>query len=246
MFKYLPSLILQMKKRIIRLPEPPTPSLRTTDVQGILFMMVLLLLIAFFGTLQYEKLTGKLVYRDSGYGYLGGSGLFGGFSFSDIYAQQGYLIDAALFLLIFLGAGKGIFKKHFAEGGTAVYTGIGIFLAFALLLWEERSGIYLLEQFGSFVVILFLLVLFAWVFQWMKSAGMSSIPLICIGYLALYWGLFEGRHTMYGQNIYSWIVGILPEDIIAMLAHIALLGLVVYFIWWFFYGRKKPSPPPSK
>ena len=230
-----------MKKRIIRLPEPPTPSPRTTDVRGILFMMVLLLLIAFFGTLQYEKLTGKLVYRDSGYGYLGGSGLFGGFSFSDIYAQQGYLIDAALFLLIFLGAGKGIFKKHFAEGGTAVYTGIGIFLAFALLLWEERSGIYLLEQFGSFVVILFLLVLFAWVFQWMKSAGMSLFPLICLIYLIFYWGFSEWSSTMFGWRIYDWVADFLNKDIMGILAILAFLGLVVYVCMWVFGKTKSAS-----
>ncbi|MEK6839865.1 MAG: hypothetical protein AABX72_02915, partial [Nanoarchaeota archaeon] len=179
-----------MKKRNVRLSEPPTPSSRITDTQGILVVVLLLLIIAFFGSLQYEQLTGKLVYRDSWYGGYSGTGGWFGFSFSDIYAQHGYIIDAALFLLIFLGVGKGLFTKHFAEGGTAVYVGIGIFLAFALLLWEERSGIYLLESFGPLVVVLFVLVLLAWAFRWMKQAGMNAIPLICIGYLVFYWGIY--------------------------------------------------------
>ena len=231
-----------MKKRMGSLPEPPAPSPRITDVQGILMMVILLLVIAFFGSLQYEKLTGNLVYRDTWYGYGGGGmGWFGGFSFSDIYARHGYIIDAGLFLLIFLGVGKGIFKKHFAEGGTAVYTGIGIFLAFALLLWEERSGIYLLEQFGSLVVVLFVLVLFVWVFQWMKSAGMSVIPLLCIGYLVFYWGIYEGRRTMFGEKIYAWIVSLsfLSEDTMNFLALAATLVLISYLGWWIFFGRKQ-------
>lgn len=236
-----------MKKRNVRLSEPPAPSSRITNTQGILMMVILLLVIAFFGSLQYEQLTGKLVYRDSWYGgYSGYGGGWFGFSFSDIYAQHGYIIDAALFLLIFLGVGKGLFTKHFAEGGTAVYVGIGIFLAFALLLWEERSGVYLLEAFGPLVVVLFALVLLAWAFRWTKNAGMNAIPILCIGYLVFYWGLYGGTRSMYAQKIADFLASIsLSEDLISFLGHVALLVLVGYIVWWLWKGRHSNNQASS-
>ena len=36
------------------------------------------------------------------------------------------------------------------KGGQAVYVGLGIFLALALLLWERNSGFSIIGEFGIY------------------------------------------------------------------------------------------------
>ncbi len=168
----------------------------------ILFLAITLLII--LSITRIPQPTGAAYYYDYGYG---GGGFIGLGSFSDIYYSYGYIIDTVIFLIIFLGIGRGLFKKHFGEGGTSVYTGIGLFLAFALLLWEERTGIHLLEEFGGFVLVFFVIILTVGVYKWLKMAGAStpwSIALMIIGFLFI---LFFMKVS--GTVVYRYIMDFL-------------------------------------
>ena len=170
------------------------------------YLLIVLLVIGLASIFSSGTITGEAFYRDSGYGYGGyGGGFFGfggyGFNFQDLYSQYGSFIDAILFLLIFLGVGKGIFKKHFGDGGTAAYTGIGLFLAFSLLLWEQRTGFYLLEQFGPLVLTLFIVIIFLWAFKLLNSTGLHLVPTICLVYLVFYFFLIFWFDTLFSQKI---------------------------------------------
>ena len=187
-----------MTKRREHLPEPPSPSLPSPSRFAFAFAVVALFLLVLLADADRDALTGAVVYRDS---YYGGSG-FGlwGFSFSDIYYTYGYVVDAVIFLLIFLGVGKAVFKKHFGEGGTAVYVGLGLLLAFALLLWEERSGIYLLESFGRFAMVFLFLLLAVGIFSWMKGAGATTpwaLALMVVGFIIILFFMKVSGMTTY-------------------------------------------------
>ncbi len=245
MFIYVFPIVFGMEKRAKRekysLPEPPSPSIGVKRETVWLIVIIALMIVALIGSVDYDKVSGNLVYRDNWYGYSGGG--FGGFGFSfrDIYARHGYIIDAALFLIIFLGVGKGVFKKHFGEGGTPVYVGIGIFLAFALLLWEERSELYLLEQFGPLVVVMFVLVLGVWAYHWMQQAGLGIWPTLAIGYLIFYFFLTSlGNASV--RNIISKI-GV-SNDWLSLLAVAAVLILIISIIHKI-WGKKEEKKASS-
>ncbi len=186
------------------LPEPPEPGHHHFQNKDWMIVIATLLVLALAAKAGYDEISGKLIYQDYGYGggFLGG---FNWFNFSSLYASYGYIIDAALFLLIFLGVVKGVFKKHFGEGGTAAYIGIGIFLAFALLLWEEKTGFFLLQEFGPFVMLLFSLVLCVGAYKWLHGAGLWWLPTLCLGYLIFYYVFYQPGSTLISDKLFETI-----------------------------------------
>ncbi len=206
------------------------------------YLVLGLVIIAAVLIAQHGDVSGALIYQDYQYGYSGGYsgyGGFGGFQFGEIYSRYGYLIDAALFLLIFLGVGKGIFQEHFKSGGTAVYTGIGLFLAFALLLWEERTGVFLLERFGGFVVLLFVLVLVVWGYHWLEHAGLGVVGSLAVIYLVLYFTFTSLEPTLGNTVIFSRLSAIsMWLYIAALIAGVVLIGAFI-----FRFSRKRPWHP---
>jgi len=211
-------------------------------------LLLVLLLIGLAGYVSSGTITGEAFYRDSGYGYgYGGFSPFGGFgfNFTELYAQYSSFIDAIIFLIVFLGIGKGIFKKHFKEGGTAAYTGIGLFLAFALLLWEERTGFYLLEQFGPLVALLFIIVVFMLAFKWIQHSGLGIIPAFCLAYLVFYFFATSWKETILGRKIYDtfWNSPLWQywADTLLLIAIIGLIGSVI--VWWANRNNPKHKHP---
>ena len=138
------------------------------------------------------------------------------------------ILDAVLFLLLFLGVGKGVLKKHFGEGGTAVYTGLGLFFAFALLLWEERTGFYLLVELGPIAVLFAILIVIVWAYKMLKGHefGFWWIPLLCWGYLAFY-------YTFFTPTVYF------NESLARTVSYVALIIAVISLIY--LAGKKKNS-----
>ena len=202
------------------------------------------------------SLTGKAGYYDAGPGYYGrgyGPGFFGfsggflgGLSFSEIYFQYGYIVDAFLFLLIFLGLGRGVFGKHFSEGAKPLYTGVGIFLALALLLWEERTGYYLLVEFGSFVLILFLMVLIVYAFKWMKSSGAAGFTAFAFAYIIFFLFIYSGCTGLTSGVAavpLEWLCDFLYQfnldQILEILLWVAILGIP--FSWFIGLRHKRKS-----
>ena len=149
------------------------------------FITLLLALLLIFFVIG-PRITGRVYYYDYGTrGYGGGFG-FSWMRFSDIYYQYGYIIDATIFLLIFLSLAKIVFTKHFGEPVKPLYVGVGLFLAFALLLWEERTGIYLLELAGPLAALLIPLVVVVALFILLKRTGFGFFSAFFISLISIY------------------------------------------------------------
>ncbi len=171
------------------------------------------------------SMTGGVWYRDYGRGY-GGFDFFGlsFFSFSDIYAGYGYIIDAVIFLMIFLGLAQSVFKERFKES-RGLYVGMGLFLSFALLMWEERNGISILSMFGPAVFAIFVLLLVFIVYKWIRhETGMNPLIIISLLYVLLYFFVLRTQafYTL-GNRLFGFVNLRLEEDYLQGLFYIAII-----------------------
>mgnify|MGYP001612309612 FL=1 len=163
-----------------------------------LWLITLLLVVLLLFLVVGPRITGRVYYYD--YGSRGYGGGFQWMQFSDIYYQYGYIIDATIFLLIFLSLAKIVFTKHFGEPVKPLYIGVGLFLAFALLLWEERTGIYLLELAGPLAAVLIPLVVVVALFIILKRTSFGFFPALFISLIVIYallWALNLASLTSY-------------------------------------------------
>ena len=188
-------------------------------------IVVVILAILLFLLLK-TSMTGKAWYRDYGssFGGFGGFDFFGlsFFSFTDLYASYGYIIDAVIFLMIFLGLAQSVFKERFKES-RGLYVGMGLFLAFALLMWEERMGISILSLFGPAVFAIFVLLLILVVYKWVRhETGMNPLIVASILYVLLYFFVLktEAFYTM-GNRLFGLVNLRLEEDYLDGLFYIA-------------------------
>jgi len=203
-----------------------------------------LIFVALAGMIKYNEITGQAYYRDyGGYGY--GLGLFdfGFINLSDLYYQYGSLIDAVIFLLIFLGLGQSVLGEKFkGAGGKALYIGLGLFLTFALILFEEQTGFNLLYSFGPIVLFLFVAVIFVFGYKLLKEhAGVGFIPAMAIMYLVLWLLLIK---TNAGRRLTDWFFGtfgfVFNVDKFDLLAFTAIALLLFYpIVRWITKKRRK-------
>lgn len=100
------------------------------------------------------------------YSYSDRSFSIGNFNIIDFYNEHPYEIDFFIFLIIFLGLSKAVFKSKFKEQGNVISIGVGIALALAIVLWEYNSGRFLLSYGSIGITLLVLLVVFVigWAF----------------------------------------------------------------------------------
>ena len=181
----------------------------------------------------FNSYIGFLIYPREG--FIGGSsaGLFP--SFDDLvgfYYDYAQWIDFVLFLLIFLGLGKEVFKKQFKEGGKALYVGLGIFLALALVLWEVRTGTVLLELFGPIVLLfLALLVIFVMYKQirgHISAGAIAAFAIIYgIAYVLAFWilpatGIWDLRPWYYS----SWLYFYVPIDLMPVASLLFVISVI--------------------
>ncbi len=207
-----------------------------------LHVVSLFLLIMVAGFLSQGNLTGGAFYRDYGDGYgaggfnffgYGGYGGFGYFNFSEMYYQYASLIDAVIFLVIFLSLGKSIFGEHFKES-KGVYIGIGLFLTMSLLLWEERTGFSLVERFGPFVFFIFLIVLIFYVFKWIKEAGAGALFAAAVAYLIFF---FFVSSWIQDYDLMGWLPDVTQGmmwwllTVSWILAWFVAIGSLIYWVW---------------
>jgi len=133
-------------------------------------ILIVLIVIAIAGFLSSGSMTGSIYYPDYGYRGYGYFDYVGFSSFLEFYEQYSFIIDAFLFLMIFLGLGQAAFGEHFKNrGGRAVYIGIGLFLSFGLLLWEEQTGFRILYHIGPLGLILGGLVILFWFYSYLTK-----------------------------------------------------------------------------
>ena len=196
---------------------------------------VIVLAILLFLLLR-TSMTGGVRYRDYGRGY-GGFDFFGlsFFSFSDIYANYGFVIDAVIFLMIFLGLTQSVFKERFKES-RGLYIGMGLFLSFALLLWEENTGTSLLFEFGPFVFFGFIVLLIFVCYRWLHAEfGLGLWTSLALLYLVLFFFFLK---TAFFPNAIGWLQsrgwpGVVDIDsyysLFTMLVGVAIL--IIIFGW---------------
>ena len=154
-----------------------------------------------------DDYTGKAFYRDYGYGGYGGyfPGFFdlSFFSFSSFYEEYWFIVDAIIFLLIFLELSKSVFKNHFKDA-KGLYIGIGLFLTFSLILFEERSGFNLLFQFGPIVFVLFVIIMAFVAYKYLKEKDVTLSTTLAVIYLAVYFLILK---TNWGLNALTYMLG---------------------------------------
>lgn len=133
-----------------------------------------------------------------------------GQSVIDLYREYASWFDFFIFLIIFLGLGRAIFGEHFkGAGGRGVYIGIGIFLALALLIWEEQADFSLIEFMGPWVLVLFFMVIIFLTFMFIVKAGGGVLLAASITYLiffVVYTGMINYLDVYY-FNVSDWIYG---------------------------------------
>lgn len=202
----------------------------------ILLASLILLGIAFFYI--FNSYIGFVIYPREGFisGSSAGSLLPGFDDLVSFYYDYAQWIDFLLFLLIFLGLGKEVFKKQFKEGGKALYIGLGIFLALALVLWEVRTGTVLLELFGPIVLLfLALLVIFVMYKQIRGHVSSNIIYVISVLYIVAYllfvWllpltGMGDIRQWYYSSSLFYYI----PVDLMAAASGLFAIAVILMIV----------------
>tara|TARA_Y100000310_G_scaffold202483_1_gene202667 strand:- start:3361 stop:4044 length:684 start_codon:yes stop_codon:yes gene_type:complete len=212
---------------------------------------VILIAVALAGYVSQGEITGQIVYRDAdygGFGGYGGGGFMNGFSFLEFYQNYAPFVDAVIFLLIFLSIGKTILGTHFKKGGQALYAGVGLFLALALLLWEEQNQFYLLEEFGIFALLILIVLVLVIVGKALhvNTSRQVAIPII-IFFTFLAYKIFADTivgifgQTPFIQTINEWFSTIM---------WISIIWIILTFLfrrtrpgqatWHFMSGRPEP------
>jgi hypothetical protein len=175
----------------------------------IIFISLIIMVLLFFLS---ETILGYVIYPNSTPSVSGGSDIL------DIYYQYANWIDFILFLMIFLGIGQVTIGKRFEGSGKIIFVAVGIVLALALLIWENRTGFYLLEEFGGIIfwVLIILLIIFV-IKKFSGTVGGLSvgIPIVLlVAYFLLYgkilWMeyIFEGFANNYPLNTIFYSPGI--------------------------------------
>ena len=102
------------------------------------------------------------------------------------YEASWPLVDALVFVLIFVGLARAAFEKRFAgQGGKALIVGIGLSLAIGMV-WAEVEYGFSIKSFGPMAAGLVLLLLLSMLFQVGRAMGISRLGSVALtGFLGL-------------------------------------------------------------
>ncbi len=193
---------------------------------------IIILAILMFLLLK-SSITGRASYRD--YGGYGGS-WFGSFSdvfdflnFSDLYSQYGYIIDAIIFMLIFMAIAQNAFKEKFKESKPLVI-GLGLFLTLALLMYEEQNQVSLLLGFGPLGLIVILILLVYGFGELFQRVGLGKFSAWSLGYIFVYY--FFVKNTPFITPLITLLSSSWPqiESILSALVMVALIILLAEIV----------------
>ena len=136
------------------------------------------------------------------------------------YDHYSGLIDLFIYILIFVGLAQAILARHYGgTGGHAVAIGVGLCLAFAMLLAEEAFN-FNLKSFGPFAAMLIVLLLGITMFGLLHGAGMSKTASASTAYVAIF---FTTRAV--APEFFNWLNEAMP--LLSVAALIALIAAVV-------------------
>tara|TARA_Y100000310_G_scaffold345485_1_gene465536 strand:- start:4663 stop:6282 length:1620 start_codon:yes stop_codon:yes gene_type:complete len=157
-----------------------------------------------------------------------------GYGFSDIvsmyYAYPGWF-DFFIFLIMFVSIGKAVFGGKF-EGKPAqgLAVSMGVALSLGLVLWEYRTGIFILEHSAIVVFFLASIGMIFGIYKWLKKMGVKSDWLAIAGGVVatmILWNLLAGymglsMFGMFGEMIASVVF-------YSMMIPLWIFGFVVFF-----------------
>ena len=139
-------------------------------------------LIAMFSLLLVTSVFAAYRYYDPYYGGFGNLGMYFD-SFLNFIQFNEYLVDAVLFLIIFLLISKKVFYKSFSED-KALYVVIGIALTIGIMVYEKKANYSLIVNSG-WLSLLVLLVFAAYMATTTELTGIRITVLSAMGLVAL-------------------------------------------------------------
>lgn len=149
----------------------------------------------------------------------------GGFDFSfqldaffEWYDANPYFFDFFIFLALFGLVMKMIFKE---KAKLSVSMGLGVVLAFSLVLWERQSD-FTLMTFGPIALFLLALCMFFLVIHYLgKVKSKFLIMIIAIGILIFFFYAYSNLHYFLPERFWTYVT-------IAVL----ILLLILFIILW--------------
>jgi len=214
--------------------------------RGLIVILLLLLLVVNVNAVYYVReqgVGGLLNLFDFG-SRIGGLG--SGNQIVSWYENNSGWFDFFIFLVVFLGLGRAVFGEHFkGAGGKGVYIGIGVFLAFSLLIWEQKSGFSLIGNFGIWALLIFIIIVLFFVYKLIHQISGSSLFSISLAYILLYI-FFLMLDRWFGMTGDYWIYDIIDNiyfstglDIFSFGGLLFVLAIVGVIFGWFIRKKSK-------
>ncbi|MDD5331269.1 MAG: hypothetical protein PHE43_00390 [Candidatus Nanoarchaeia archaeon] len=192
-----------------------------------------------------ETILGYVIYPNTSPSIAGSSDIL------DIYYSNANWIDFLIFLMLFVGLGYiTLGKTPLFEGrGKIVVIALGLVLSFALLIWENKTGFYLLEEFGPFVFwgaliiggVLFIKAVAKKISPEGKGLGIAISSIFLLAYIAIYgrflfWDyIFDGFANYYPLNTIVYSQGVYN---ILYFGHWIVTIFLIFAIFKYFKDRK--------
>ena len=184
-----------------------------------------LFLICLFSLLLVSCVFGAYRYYDYSYGYGGGIGsLFD--TFLNLIEQNSFLVDAIVFLVIFLVLAKKMFKDYSKE--SSLYIVIGIALTIGIMMYERRVGYSFIVNFGGFSW----LILLAFVVYLISSTELVGLKMISLGILGLI-------TLFYMPNRFPQFWYYMPPSLSSLLILISFVVLIIGIVKLFTEKKKR-------
>ena len=143
--------------------------------------------------------------------------------------------DFMAYLLIFIGVSKLTIEKAFKKTGeesksiSLLYTGLGLLFSLSLVTWEIKSGFYLF-QLGPLVLILFGLLIIAWIWRLFKSKkeGEKRSARVSMRYISIFFLLLiVSIYAIFPDVLYYYYWSNWIKEALAIL--MIICGLIIIF-----------------
>jgi hypothetical protein len=182
-------------------------------------------LILLFSLLLVSSVFGAYSYYDSSLGGFGGGDFSGMFErFFDFLMDNQYVVDAVIFLIIFLIMAKRVFAERFADD-KALYIVVGIALTIGIMVYERRIQYSLIFN-SAWISLLALFAFGAYMASTTKITGIRVLVMSVIMLIFLAIVLPEKL-----PDVHIWLMNI---PIIGDIYQILLVLFFIGVLWGLF------------
>ena len=166
----------------------------------------------------------------------------------EVYYKFSAFIDAAIYLIIFLGLTQVTLGHRFEsrKGGRAITIGVGLVMAIGLAIWETKAG-FNIASFGpvAAVILLALMGYTIWAgIRAMEIEGVDNITVAAMAYILVYYSMSAAVPSVIGWlNKNVPVVGGLLALIAAAFTIYLLIKIITWMISLFGGGSGGTTPP---